>query len=432
MYCAASGNEENPREYLDSLVLHGIKLGLQNITEIMNACGRPQLAYPVVHVGGTNGKGSVVTFLGSILKAAGYRAGCFTSPHLLDVTERFMIDKMPMDEDELRENTFYLKSIAEKVECAPTFFEMNTAIAFRWFARRQVDIALVEVGMGGRYDSTNIIEPLFCAITNIDYDHTQYLGNTLEKIAYEKSGILKINTPAVLGPIGTQALRVIGQEADKRGAPLFYPGHGYEYRASGTTWHPVLEYGGFGVELNQCQLGMPGSHQVHNAAISVSLALLLRGTFPRVTEETIREGLCVARWPGRLERVLEDPPVIMDVAHNPAGCAALEKCLDKCVTIFAVSSDKDAVAMVKHLANFSAPLILTTYKGTRTMSLETLRRCAGDAPFMVIPEMADALEKGMSLAGREKPLLVTGSIYAAGEARRILIERYGAKKVEFD
>jgi dihydrofolate synthase / folylpolyglutamate synthase len=185
------------RQYMDSLIVHGIKLGLHNIQQLMAHEGNPHLRYPVVHVAGTNGKGSVLTFLNAILRKAGYRTGRFTSPHLISVNERFLIDDMPISDEELYEHLAALRCTAEKTEITPTYFEMNTAIAFRCFARHEVDIALVEVGMGGRFDSTNIVDPLACGITTIDYDHTQYLGDTLEQIAFEKAGILKKDAPAV-------------------------------------------------------------------------------------------------------------------------------------------------------------------------------------------------------------------------------------------
>lgn len=422
---------ENPRDYLDSLILHGIKLGLQNITAMMDACDRPHLSYPVIHVAGTNGKGSVLAFLASIMNAAGYRVGRFTSPHLLDVTERFLLDGDPMPEEALRENVAWFQQVAQASGQLPTFFEMNTAMAFRWFARERVDAALIEVGMGGRFDSTNIVEPLACAITNIDYDHVQYLGDTLEKIAFEKAGIIKPGVPVVSGVTETGARSVIQEQAQKLSAPLYALDREYTFVAKGTAWKPTLEYQGLELSLQEALLGLAGKHQPHNAAIAVSLALLARNHFPRISKETIQEGLRTARWPGRLERVLDDPPVIMDAAHNPAGCKAISETVDRCVVVFSVSSDKDASAMIDILANIAEPLILTSYQGGRALPLEELRVCAGEHPFWSFPSMEEALEQGMRLASDAKPLLIAGSIYGAADARRILMDRYGASPVTF-
>lgn len=429
---ADNGGTDNPRAYLDSLTLHGIKLGLQNISAMMEASGRSHLSRPVIHVAGTNGKGSVLAFLASILNASGYRVGRFTSPHLLDVTERFLVDGVPMPEEALRENVVWFQKIAGETGQVPTFFELNTAMAFRWFDQQKVDVALIEVGMGGRFDSTNIVSPLACAITNIDYDHMQYLGDTLEKIAFEKAGILKPGVPVVVGVSGGGAMSVIQKQARELDAPLFAIDKDYAFSSKGTPWIPELEYQGLGMRLQGVTLGLAGRHQPHNAAIAVSLALLVQHRFPRITGETIREGLQTARWPGRLERVLDDPPVIMDAAHNTAGCRVVADTVEgKCVVVFSVSLDKDAAGMIDILADIADPLILTVYQGGRALPLQDLSACAGDHRVVSIPLMAEALEQGMQLASGGKPLLITGSIYGAGEARRILMERYGARPVVF-
>ncbi len=421
-----------PREYLNSLILHGVKLGLNNINALMAVCENPHRACPVVHVAGTNGKGSTLAFLAAILEAAGYRTGRFTSPHLLDVTERFLIGNHPMPEAALRENVSFFKELSETLGVTPTFFEMNTAIAFRWFAQQAVDVALIEVGMGGRFDSTNIVSPEVCAITNIDLDHTRYLGETPAAIAFEKAGILKQGVPAVIGEMGDEALSVIREQAALKNAPLHGSGSAYVFKPGGTVWRPLMVYRGFGRVLNDLELGLAGMHQAHNAALAVSLALLLKGKFSRVTDGEIRAGVSSARWPGRLERVMDTPPVYMDAAHNPAGCRVLSRALKRCAIIFSVSADKDAKTMIDTLAPLADPLILTTYQDGRSLSLDLLRQQAGSHPVLSFSHMADALEAGMHIASAETPLLITGSIYGAGEARRILMEQYGARPPTFD
>ncbi len=422
---------DSARAYLDSLILHGVKLGLHNIERLMEASGRPHLDYPTVHVAGTNGKGSVLSFLQAILSAAGCRVGRFTSPHLLDVTERFLIDGRPMDEAALRENVDWFRAIAETMTPPPTYFEMNAALAFRWFAQEAVDAALIEVGMGGRFDATNIVSPKLCAIATIDYDHMQYLGDTLEKIAFEKAGILKKGAPAVIGRLPEGPLRVIREQALARGVSLLTAGEDFVARPGGTPLQPTLHYESSEMQLDGVALGLLGRHQADNAAIAATLAAALRDTFPSVTKAAIVEGLGAARWPGRLERVLDDPPVFMDAAHNPAGCRTLADAMEQCVVVFSVSSDKNAAAMLDILAPLSAPLILTQYVGERCMPLEQLRREAGNHPHLAFSSQAEALEAGMALARRDLPLLIAGSIYAAGEARRILVDRHGAQAVSF-
>ncbi len=418
-------------EYLDSLILHGVKLGLHNIEQLLAAVDNPHRRYPIVHVAGTNGKGSVLTFLNAMLRAAGYHTGRFTSPHLTTVHERFLIDDRPIGDDTLVDNLAALKEAAEKAVLSPTYFEMNTAVAFRCFAQCAVDVALVEVGMGGRFDATNVVNPQVCAITTIDYDHTQYLGDTLEQIAFEKAGILKPGIPAVVGNVAEGPLKVINTQAQRTGAPLLHFGDEYTVAPGGDPLHPRMTYHGMGITLNDVPLGLAGMHQVNNAAVAVTLAGLLRDAFPRLSGKTIEAGLSDARWPGRLERVMDTPRVIMDVAHNPAGCRAVAEALGRCVTVFSVSSDKDVARMLDILAPVSAPLILTEYTGGRCLPLHELRRHAARHPHEAHADLTEAVKMGMALASEDTPLLVTGSIYAVGEVRRMLVEQFGAQPILF-
>ncbi|HDP35481.1 MAG TPA: bifunctional folylpolyglutamate synthase/dihydrofolate synthase [Candidatus Hydrogenedentes bacterium] len=419
------------KNYLDSLIIHGVKLGLHNIRQLAATVGHPERGYPIVHVAGTNGKGSVLTFLNAIMRKAGYHTGRFVSPHLIEVNERFLLDDLPVDDETFYAHLAMMKRAAHEASVTPTYFEMNAAIAFSLFTQRAVDVALVEVGMGGRFDATNIIEPTVCAITTIDYDHTQYLGETLEQIAFEKAGILKKGAPAVVGDVPLAPLRVIEAQAQRRGAELYRFGEEYHVAPGGDVLYPRISYRGLGMEIDDAPLGLSGMHQVNNAAVAITLAGLLRETFPRITQSVIHEALGDVRWPGRLERVLEQPPVIMDVAHNPAGCRAVAAAVNQCVTVFSVSSDKDVAHMVDALAPVSAPLILTQYAGGRCLPLEQLRAIAANYPHKAFPHLSQAVEKGMQLATPEKPLLITGSIYAVGEARKLLVDHHGARPVVF-
>ena len=419
------------KDYLDSLILHGIKLGLHNIKELMTVVGNPQLTYPVVHVAGTNGKGSVITFLNAMLRQAGYKTGRFTSPHLIEVNERFLINDVPISDEELFEHLDALRSAAKNASLTPTYFEMNTAIAFRSFAKNQVDIALVEVGMGGRFDATNIVEPDVCAITTIDYDHTQYLGETLEQIAFEKAGILKKDTLAVTGPIPESPMSIIEAQARRINTPVYHWGEEYQVSAGGDALRPLITYHGQAYELKAVPLGVSGFHQVDNAGIAITLAGLLKENFTKLDQASIIKGLQLARWPGRFEQVLDDPPVIMDVAHNPAGCRTIADAISDCVTIFSVSADKDVTQMLEILAPISNPLILTKYSGARALSISQLMVLAKKYPHEILPTLETSIDQGLLLASMHRPLLITGSIYAVGEARRILTEKYKARPLVF-
>ncbi len=431
MIAHTSGSATALRAYLDSLIVHGVKLGLHNIEQLMAHIGSPHYKYPVVHVAGTNGKGSTLTFLNAILRKAGYHTGRFTSPHLTEVNERFLIDDCPISDETLLDNLACLKSAAETASIAPTYFEMNTAIAFRCFAQHAVDVALVEVGMGGRFDATNVVTPQACAITTIDYDHTQYLGDTLEQIAFEKAGILKPGVPAVVGEVPPGPLTVIEAQAQRKSARLLRFDEEYGATPGGDALRPRLSYQGMDMVIDDAPLGLSGMHQVNNAAVAVTLAGALRDSFSGISLPAIQAGLASAQWPARLEQVLDSPPVIMDVAHNPAGCRAVADALKQCVTIFSVSSDKDAARMLEILAPISDPLILTEYTGGRCLPLQELQTLAGPYSHEAYPLLSQAIEAGMRLANNDKPLLITGSIYAVGEARSLLVERFDARPVVF-
>ena len=420
------------RDYLAGLILHGIKLGLQNITGLLDAAGLPQNAYPCLHLAGTNGKGSTAAFLDAVLRAAGCRVGRFTSPHLLDITERFQINGVPIPEEELRENIEFFQSAAAAMDHPPTFFELNAAVAFRWFAQRGVDAAILETGMGGRYDATNVVRtPLGCGITNIDFDHMQYLGETLGKIAFEKAGILKPGVFCAVGPMPDEPLRVIERCALETGAPLAVAGRDYCFSCTGDPWSQRLSLDTEGLRLNDAPVGLAGRHQCANAALAAVMASRLRPHFPALDGHAVAAGLRDARWPCRLERVLADPPVLVDSAHNPAGAAAVVAALPRAVVVFAVSSDKDAAAMLDLFSPMAHPLILTAFAGGRSMQVAELARVAGTRAHETAPTLEAALAQGMELASADTPLLVAGSVYAAGEARRILMERHGAPALSF-
>ncbi|MCF6283737.1 MAG: bifunctional folylpolyglutamate synthase/dihydrofolate synthase [Candidatus Hydrogenedentes bacterium] len=419
------------RQYLFDLTLHGIKLGLDNIQALVRAADDPHLAYPTVHVGGTNGKGSVVAMLAAMLSAAGYRVGRFTSPHLIDVSERFLINGEAIPESALEENIQFFREIAEGMAQCPTFFEMNTAIAFRYFAQEKVDIALIEVGMGGRFDSTNVVQPLVTAITNIDLDHTAFLGDTIKAIATEKAGIIKQGVPLVTTETQSEALGVFHLRAAEADAPVLQVMKDFDFRLEGAPWEQRLTYVSAERSLVDVPLGLAGSCQGANAAVAVALAGELVSAFPELTQEHMETGLAKVAWPCRLEKVLDDPPVIIDVAHNRAGTERLAELFDECVVVFAASSDKDAEGMLAALRPKARHLILTQFEGKRATPVEELATDLEPGSYHRDERLGDAILRGLALASAECPLLITGSIYAAGEARQYLIEEHGATPLTF-
>lgn len=417
--------------YLFDLERHGIKLGLDNIRALLRTAGNPHERYPAVHIAGTNGKGSVAAILDAILRAADCVTGRFTSPHLIDIAERFSVRGELIEHNDLESQIAFFRGAAATLGISPTFFEVNTAIAFRWFAEKRIDLAIVEVGMGGRFDSTNVVAPLVSAITTIDLEHTRYLGDTLEKIAFEKAGIIKENVPVVLGSIAPRPLAVITACAADRNAPVCRMGYDFEGRIEGGPFDGKFYYESAELRLGPLSLGLAGTYQADNAAMAVTIALKLRDRFPGIKPETLAAGLQSARWPCRLERVLDAPPVIVDVAHNPAGAQRLAKELGPCVIVLAVSADKDIARMLDALDPIARHLILTRFEGNRSLSLDNLCAAAGAREFRRADSLDEAIDAGMSLATKETPLLITGSIFTAGEARRILRDKYGADPLRF-
>lgn len=419
------------RDYLASLTLHGIKLGLENTRFLLDAAGNPHEDYPTIHVAGTNGKGSVAAMIGAMLRSAGYRTAAFTSPHIINLNERFQINGAPISNVDLDENIAFFRRVAQGLDHAPTFFELNTAVAFRWFAQARIDAAVIEVGMGGRLDSTNVIVPVAAAITNIDLEHTQYLGDTLGEIAFEKAGILKSGVPAVVGETRPEPRDVILARAAEIESPIRLLDRDFRYSLEGGPWDLRFSYSSDNLRLRRVPLALRGIYQGINAAVAVALAESLKPHFARLGEDAIIRGLASARWPCRLERVLDQPPVIIDVAHNVAGARRLAETMTECVTILAVASDKDAAGMIELLSRFSKTLILTAFADKRALPLEALQRAAGSHAHECADTIQDAIKRGLSIAATDLPLLITGSIYTAGEARQMLMRDYGASPLRF-
>lgn len=419
------------REFLFHLERFGIKLGLENISHLLEVLGKPHQCFPSIHVAGTNGKGSVLAMVDAVLRNAGYTTGRYTSPHLIALNERMLFNGVPISDDELDDQLGVVRAVAEKMGTLPTFFEFLTAVAFRWFAEKRVNVALIEVGMGGRFDATNVICPEATAITNIDLEHTKYLGDTLGKIAFEKAGIIKSRVPVVVTEKKTEPLEVIRERAELMQSPAFLLHRDFDYIFHDQALHRLFEYHGMNINLPPVRLGLGGAHQGDNAAASAALCEVLMERFSNIGTSAITKGLAEAKWPCRLERVLENPPVIIDVAHNTAGAVRLAQELEECVLLLGVSSDKAADQMIQVLAPKAREVILTQFTGPRALPIDRLCEAAGTLRYHRTLQLAEALDLGMRLASKDLPLVITGSIFLAGEARRLLIERYGAKPLQF-
>ncbi len=415
------------RAYLYSLERFGIKLGLDNIRYLLEQAGEPQRAFPSIHVAGTNGKGSVVAMLDAIFRAAGYSTGRFTSPHLITLNERFLLNAAPIRDDELDRQLAFVRRIAEPMQPNPTFFEAATAACFRWFAEQRVDMGLIEVGLGGRFDSTNVITPACAAITNIGLEHTQYLGETLELIAFEKAGIIKPGVPVVVSETHLGPLGVILEQARALDSPAKLLGRDFHYALAGGRFTYESER----LRIGPVDLGLQGAYQGVNAAVAVAVAETLREQFPRLLAGAIAQGLSQARWPGRFERVLETPPVIMDVAHNYSGAQQLAPQLGPSIIMMAVSGDKAAERMIDELAPYAAELLLTQYAGSRSLPVDVLCAAAHGRPHRRFERLGEAVDYGMAHAHAGLPFVITGSVFTVGEARTWLMEHYGAPGLVF-
>ncbi len=421
----------DPLQRLFALEHIGIKLGLDNIGRLCAALGHPERACPTLIVAGTNGKGSVTAMADTALRLAGLRSARYTSPHLEHLEERFVVDGKEVAHGDLVSAAGDVFATVDRLladgtlTVTPTFFEVTTAIGFELFRRAQVDVAVLEVGMGGRFDATNIAMPLAGAIVSIDLDHQQYLGHTLAAIAFEKAGIIKPAMPVVCGERKPEAVEVITRIAAERGATLV-PAH------DGVTSTVAEEDGRVHLSLRTptrdygtVRLGLRGLHQADNAIVAVRLLEIAAAAGLPVDAAAIRGGLEAVRWPARLE-VIERPDgrrAILDAAHNPAGAATLAAYLrrwhpGRVPIVFAAMRDKDIDQMVRTLAPCASAFIATTAPSPRALDATALgRRLAALAPGVPV-EAADAPLDAVALASAlGDPVVVAGSIFLVGAVR---------------
>lgn len=381
------------------------KLGLERIRRVLDALGNPERAFRVVHVAGTNGKGSTCAMIDAGLRAGGLRTGLFTSPHLIEPTERIQIDGTAVTHQQFQHAFGVVHETAGSLEldCHPTYFETVTAMGFWLFRELRVETAVVEVGLGGRLDATNVVDPALCVITPIDFDHEAYLGHTIEAIAGEKAGILKAGVPAIFAKQRAEAAKVL----EARAAEL-----NIEVRHAEDFVVRNLEMDARGSRFSGLVCPLAGEHQIDNA-IAAAMALQALGVDPRGIRET--------RWPGRLEHVAPNPDVILDGAHNPAGARALARYLDRFYSgrrvhlIFGAMRDKSVEEIAGILFPYAQDLILTAPDNSRAVRPEILRELAGRGE--TARDIAEAVENARGRAGADDVILITGSLFLVGEAR---------------
>ena len=395
-----------------------MKFGLANIAALCAALGNPQDSFPSVNVAGTNGKGSVTAMVDTALRAAGHRSGRYTSPHLQRLEERFVIDGTEVAPGALDAAARRIRQAAVALAASgglaslPTFFECTTAVAFDLFREARVDIAVLEVGLGGRLDATNIVSPIAAAIVSIDFDHEEQLGHTLASIAAEKAGVIKPGIPVVCGPVPDEALDVIAAVCAERGATLI--------RTDTDA--------GLARRIASMPMSLPGEHQQANAAVAVGLLDAIdrdtsRGL--RIGADAVRAGLATTVWPGRIERFSHRGcPVLLDAAHNPAGARALASYLrgtapDGVTLVFGAMRDKAVREMLTTLAPAVRSIVCTTAPSPRAMTAGELAVLARDAGLSAeeVPEPVDAIARACA---HNRMVVVAGSIFLIGPVREWL------------
>jgi dihydrofolate synthase/folylpolyglutamate synthase len=412
------GAYEDTLAWLSQLeITAGWDLKLERMRAALALRGHPEARWPALHVAGTNGKGSTAAMLDAVLGAAGYRTGLFTSPHLVDFTERIRIGGRTIPRETVVGRVAALRAALERAQIPLTHFEFATLLAFEWFAEVGIDVGVIEVGLGGRLDATNLVHPAVTAITSIGIDHVEFLGADLASIAAEKAGIVKPGVPLVLGAVPDEAERVIVARAAAVGAPVLRAGVDGRLRATGGG----LVFDGPGVCWDGLRLGLAGRFQRDNAAVALLALARVRDRFP-CDADAVRQGLADVRWPGRLAVVGRDPLIVLDGAHNPAGIATLvgelppllgDRPLD---LVFAVMADKDRVAMLAPLVPRIRRAIVTRVGRRGTPPEAVAAELAGRVPVETIADPRAAVRTALGAAGAGAAVLVTGSLFLVGEA----------------
>ncbi len=412
-------------DFLYGLEASKIKLGLERTVNLLEVLGNPHRRFETIHVAGTNGKGSVACYLNSILFHNGMHTGLFTSPHLVDYRERIRVDGNSISRSDLAGLVAELK--APILETGASYFEATTVLAFEHFARKAVDVGVIEVGMGGRLDSTNVVNPALSCITSIDFDHVKYLGRTLARIASEKAGIIKPGVPVVCGRLSGRASAAIRSIAASRKSRVFEMGkHAFFKPIRMGLDGSTFEYAGpEGARL--VDLEAPGLHHVTNAATALLAVDILRGRGFDISDEAVGLGLRRAKWPGRFQVLRRRPLVICDAAHNVSGTRIMARSLKALgvadmVTVFAVLRDKDFSGMLSLLSGCSERFVLTKPNSERALPLVKLKAAARKLGlgFRATASVGKAVTMARDTCGTGKPMLICGSLYALGEAMEAL------------
>jgi dihydrofolate synthase / folylpolyglutamate synthase len=416
-------NYEQATQFLESRIALGWKLGLESMQEMLAELGNHQQTLRYIHIAGTNGKGSVAAMLESVFRAAGYRTGLYTSPHLVDVRERIRLNGQMISKRQLAVAIERIQQVVEKFQA--TYFETLTAAALLFFADQQADIVCLEVGLGGRLDATNVIVPDVSIITSISYDHTEHLGGTLAEIAAEKAGIIKTGVPCIVGDLPSEASEVIEQKCCDQRAPLITASQ--EFSASIRRQVPgrmTLDIEGASPFAGSVQLALNGRHQAKNAEIVASACEKLRKSGWRLSSDDFQKGMRKTRWPGRFEIIHRHPTVIVDVAHNAASIAELAALLLnfyahwKIIIVIGLLKDKDVLTISRQIAGIAHAVQPVEARSPRALSAVELMQHFSALHAMVLPPgtVAEGVEAVWRMADEQTLICITGSHFVVGEA----------------
>ena len=431
-------NYQEALDFLTDLTKFGVNFGLGRIEYLLSLLGNPERSLRVIHVGGTNGKGSIAIMTARILEEAGYKVGLFTSPHLQSYTERYLINRQPITEERFaalmeRFKPLLAQMVADGHE-HPTEFEVCTALCFLYFYEEQVDFLILEVGMGGAIDSTNVVQnPLVSVITNVTFDHMDYLGDTIAEIASVKAGIIKEGGHVVTAAWYQDALKVIEEHCQERGAALLEVGKDIKWElneatTAKTSFNLTTPWGVY----RDLWVPLAGQHQAVNAATTLGVIEFLRRDHRvAIKDEQIRTGLTESSWPARLELLHENPQIIIDVSHNHDGARTLSAALKgiyqyrNLILVLGMLGDKEREKVVAELAPLATTVIITKPLSPRAGDWEGLADEAGkyvDSVF-VIEEISDAVTTAIKEAGSDDLICITGSFYMVASAREFLLEK---------
>ncbi len=420
-------------QWLYSLEGRGIVYKLERMERALKLIDDPHLKLKVVHIAGTKGKGSVAAMLESCLRAAGYRCGLYTKPHLVSLSERFRIGAAQMPASTMVEYVERLRMLYEAQDLKLTFFEFTVAMMFLYFAEQKVEVAVVETGLGGRLDSTNVVRPLLSVITPLGFDHVEYLGSTIEAIAREKGGIIKPRTPVVIGARQQAARTVLGAIARRNCSPALMLGRDFSFRPRPDK--RCFDYRVIKTHLTEVTLGLLGPFQYENAALVIAALEQMRAMGWRVSDEAVRTGLKAVTWPGRFDIVCRRPLVIFDCAHNELSIRALLKAVrvelgqqTRPRLVFGCQADKDWSRMAQLLRRHITDATLTRAAPKQPLAPESLYQSFACAvPTRIVRDPARAFEQVLAQSADDDVILVTGSIYLVGEVYSHFLARHGRR-----